>query len=62
MEENARAAQWQRLVDLLEEADLIQQQLLGLDNEFDSYKFHSQLDTLADEITDFANQEGCEIV
>ena len=62
MQENARAAQWQRLVDLLDEADAIQQTLLGDQHEVASYQFHNQLNTMADEFTDFANHEGCEIV
>ena len=58
---DARAEQWQRLVDLLDEADLIQQQLLGENHEVASYEFHNQLNQLADEFTDFANGEGYEI-
>lgn len=57
-----RSAQWQRLVDLLDEADAIQQSLLGEKHAAACYEFHSQLNNMADEFTDFANEEGFEIV
>jgi hypothetical protein len=57
-----RAEQWQRLTDLLAEADAIQQGLLGNLNAEACYEFHNQLNTLADEFTDFANAEGVDIV
>lgn len=57
-----RSAQWQRLVDLLDEADAIQQRLLGDKHAAACYEFHSQLNNMADEFTDFANEEGFEIV
>jgi hypothetical protein len=56
-----RAEKWQRLVDLLDEADAIQQSLLGETNATACYQFHNQLNTMADEFTDFANEEGYEI-
>jgi hypothetical protein len=59
---DARAEQWQRLVDLLEEADGIQQLLLGDKHEVACYEFHNQLNQMADEFTDFANAEGVDIV
>ena len=55
---NARAEQWQRLVDLLDEADAIQQSLLADQHEIACYEFHNQLNNMADEFTDFANEEG----
>ena len=55
---NARAEQWQRLIDLLDEADAIQQALLGDLHEVACYEFHSQLNNIADDLTDFANHEG----
>lgn len=58
---DARAEQWQQLVDLLEQADAIQQILLGESHEVASYEFHNQLNQMADEFTDFANEEGYEI-
>jgi hypothetical protein len=58
---DARAEQWQRLIDLLDEADAIQQALLGDTAEAACYEFHNQLNNMADELTDFANEEGYEI-
>ena len=55
---NARAEQWQRLIDLLDEVDAIQQNLLGDLHEAACYEFHNQLNNIADELTDFANHEG----
>lgn len=56
-----RAEKWQRLVDLLEEADSLQQSLLGNKHAAACYEFHNQLNVMADEFTDFANEEGYEI-
>jgi hypothetical protein len=56
-----RAEKWQRLVDLLDEADSIQQSLLGDKHAKACYEFHSNLNNMADEFTDFANEEGYEI-
>lgn len=56
-----RNEQWQRLIDLLEEADSIQQALLGEKHQVACYEFHNQLNTLADDFTDFANEEGYKI-
>ncbi len=56
-----RNEQWQRLIDLLEEADSIQQVLLGEKHKVACYEFHNQLNNLADEFTDFANEEGYKI-
>ena len=56
-----RAEKWQRLVDLLDEADSLQQSLLGDAHAEACYEFHNQLNTMADEFTDFANEEGYEI-
>jgi hypothetical protein len=53
---------WQRLVDLLEEADSIQQSLLGERHPAACYEFHNEINRIADEMVDFANEEGCEIV
>jgi hypothetical protein len=53
-----RNEKWQQLIDLLEEADTLQQELLG---NIASYKIHSQLSDIVDELTDFANLEGCDI-
>lgn len=54
---DARAEQWQRLIDLLHEADAIQQSLLGDLHEVACYEFHNQLNNLAEEFEDFAAEE-----
>lgn len=56
-----RNEQWQKLVDLLEEADAIQQSLLGETQPNASYEFHYQLNDLADTFVDWANEDGFEI-
>jgi len=58
---DARAAQWHRLIDLLDEADAIQQTLLGENHQVASYEFHNLLNIMADDFTDFANKEGVQI-
>ena len=58
---DARAQQWQRLIDLLDEADAIQQKLLGDEDAAACYEFHNQLNNMADEFTDLANKDGYEI-
>lgn len=56
-----RANKWQRLVDLVDEADALQQELLGEKHAKACYQFHNDLNSMADEFTDFANEEGYEI-
>jgi len=58
---DARAEQWQRLIDLLDEADAIQQKLLGDEDAAACYEFHNQLNNMADEFTNLANKDGYEI-
>ena len=57
-----RSKKWQQLVDLLEQADALQQELMGDEHSTACYEFHNQLNQLADEFTDFANAEGVDIV
>jgi hypothetical protein len=59
---STRAEQWQRLVDLMDEADAIQQNLLGDKHTARSNELFELLNNLADEFTDFANTEGVDIV
>ena len=56
-----RNEQWQKLIDLLDEADALQQSLLGDKHAKACYEFHSELNTMADEFVDFANEEGVDI-
>jgi hypothetical protein len=53
----ARAQEFQRLIDLLHEADAIQQALLGDEHEAACYEFHNALNNIAEEIEDFAAEE-----
>ena len=49
-----RQAQWERLLNILDEANDIQQKLLGDDDQEACYEFHTQLSNLADAFEDFA--------
>jgi hypothetical protein len=49
-----RQAQWERLIAILDEADAIQQRLLGDEHEAACYEFHNQLNNLVDEFEQFA--------
>jgi hypothetical protein len=57
-EDRDRANRWQQLVDLLLHADALQQELLGTDHPTACEEFHTQLNTLADEFADWAQEEG----
>ena len=54
IEWNWRQAQWERLLKCLDEANAIQQKLLGDDDEELCYEFHSQLDRLYEEFEGLA--------
>ncbi len=54
---DARKAKWQQLIDLLHEADAIQQELLGDEDEVACYDFHTQLNNIADELECWAASE-----
>jgi hypothetical protein len=56
-----RAEKFHQLIDLLDQADALQQELLGDEHETACYEFHCQLNDIADEFVDFANEEGIEI-
>jgi hypothetical protein len=56
-----RSEHWNRLIDLLEQADHLQQTLLNEKHPVACYEFHSQLNQIADELTDFANAESIDI-
>lgn len=59
-EDSVIGEKWNRLVDLLEEADALQQELLA-DHPEASLNFHNDLNQIADEFTDWANEMGYEI-
>ncbi len=52
-----RQAQWERLLNILDEANAIQQKLLGDEHEAACYEFHNQLSNLADEFEEFAAED-----
>ena len=52
-----RAEKWQQLINLLHEADALQQELLGDVDERACYEFHSQLNNIAEEFECWAADE-----
>ena len=52
---NSRAEKWQRLMDLLDEADALQQELVT--NQRLSYDYHNQLTNMSDDFEILALQE-----
>jgi hypothetical protein len=54
---DARKAKWQQLIDLLHEADAIQQALLGDEDPAACYEFHNTLNNIAEEFECFAAAE-----
>ena len=59
-EDTAIGEKWNRLVDLLDQADALQQELL-VDHPDASLNFHNDLNQIADEFTDWANEKGYDI-
>lgn len=49
-----RQAQWERLIAIMEEADAIQQRLLGDDDPEVCYEFHGQLSEILERFEEFA--------
>jgi hypothetical protein len=52
-----RAEKFEQLIEMLHEADALQQVLLGDEHPDACYKFHNQLNILASEFEDFAANE-----
>jgi hypothetical protein len=52
-----RAEKFEQLINLLHEADALQQELLAAEDESACYLFHSQLNDIAEEIECFAASE-----
>ena len=52
-----RKAKWEQLINLLHEADAIQQALLGDEDSAACYEFHNQLNNIADEFECWAANE-----
>lgn len=57
---DARKAKWQQLINLMYEADALQQELLGETDEAACYEFHNQLNNIADEFECWAANEEME--
>jgi hypothetical protein len=52
-----RAEKFQQLIDLLHQADALQQELLGDVDAVACYEFHNQLNNIADEVECYAEEE-----
>lgn len=52
-----RTQRWEQLLDLLDQADALQQALLGDSHPQACYEFHQQLNNLRDEFEGFAQHE-----
>ena len=55
--QSQRQQEWERLIDLMHEADALQQKLMSDEHSDACYEFHNQLNTLASEFEDFAAAE-----
>lgn len=56
-----RAEKWQKLIDLLDEADGLQQELLGDVDEFACKEFHEAITAIAEDLEDWAAEEEKEV-
>ena len=56
-----RAEKFEQLIDLLDQADALQQRLLGETKDVESYAIHQMLNNMADNFVDLANEEGIDI-
>jgi hypothetical protein len=54
---DARKAKWEQLINLLHEADALQQELLGDEDEAACYEFHNTLNNIAEEFECWAADE-----
>ena len=52
-----RQQEWERLIEMLHEADALQQKLMTDEHSDACYEFHNQLNNLASEFEDFAAGE-----
>jgi len=60
-ERSQRMQEWERLIDLLNEADVLQQKLLGDVDEFACREFHEAITTIAEDLEDWAAEEEKEV-
>ena len=56
-ERSQRMQEWERLIDLLHEADALQQKLLFDTDEFACREFHSAITAVADDLEQWAAEE-----
>ena len=56
-----RAEKFHQLIDLMDQADALQQELLGETKDVESYAIHQMLNNMADNFVDLANEEGIDI-
>jgi hypothetical protein len=54
---DARKAKWEQLINLLHEADALQQELLAAEDEAACYEFHNTLNNIAEEFECWAADE-----
>ena len=59
--EKIRAEKFQQLIDLIDQADALQQELLGETKDVECYAIHQMLDNMIDNFVDLANEEGIKI-
>lgn len=56
-----RSDKFHQLIDLIDQADALQQELLGETKDVECYAIHQMLDNMIDNFVDLANEEGIEI-
>jgi len=61
MTNESSAAKWNKMIDLLDEANSLQQGLFSKDEERISYDFHDRISNLMDDLIDAANRKGIDI-
>ena len=52
-----RETQWERLIALLDEADVIQQRLIHDDKPEQCYEFHNHINNMIDELEELQKQD-----
>jgi hypothetical protein len=56
-----RAEKFEQLINLLHEANALQQELLGETKDVECYAIHEMLENMIDNFVDLATEEGIEI-
>lgn len=60
-ERSRRLQEWERLINLLHEADALQQKLLFDTDEFACQEFHEAITAIADDLEEWAAEEEKEV-